>query len=667
MNRVHLGPIVRRGALAAGLLLAAGATSDQSCCAPPCSPGDGRSQCADLRGPPPAVHSTSELYRNREVCPFDKGILLWSNLYHEPDLRRYFPEWSLVEDSRPVVAIEGTVMAGSARLAFEDMPMNHYTHDFVFDLQPDPKPEFTNLLGGQLVADDPGAEQTLRTQIDRRVNELAQLEDQLHQTYGQNKADIIREILAWHQREDAGLEMLRRQLRELPRHVVPQDKIEIEWESGLAAENGEDLCTPDNQAGRSCGFFSRGHTCGTELWAWPSANDWVHVVGRWVWDRGHVPEKTEIHPPRLVATRRSLLDRRRVARPGTEAQQAELAQLAAQRRQLLAGHQPGRPDPVDRAELERIAAEIARLEAVVYREVLGTRVDIFASGDGGAMVNNRGLHPYVAPAPMNDRDYSFVVEPIVPPHDGARLGYLLDTHGEAHSYGADAQVIVSMGDQDRDHPHAHVVLYWKTGNKPPDATFAQTLFLYWDDGGDGVPADFAVKHLTVHVEETRVLDRLDDTDGEYRMFLDVGGHWLFVNELAQPDCKDIVSQGLGDTGGDQRFAIGREFSLLVPPGASARVHTSGWEADGTEETFGQLVDPNGSCQAVGAAFNDLVLGFGKSLEDCRDDDIGYIDSYHTGPMRAKAVGARAEWADDAVCDDKPGGPYYTLTFYVTEP
>lgn len=32
----------------------------------------------------------------------------------------------------------------------------------------------------------------------------------------------------------------------------------------------------------------------------------MQIEGQWIWDRGHPPAKTEIHPPRLVAIQRDL-------------------------------------------------------------------------------------------------------------------------------------------------------------------------------------------------------------------------------------------------------------------------------------------------------------------------------------------------------------------------
>ena len=42
-----------------------------------------------------------------------------------------------------------------------------------------------------------------------------------------------------------------------------------------------------NKHGNSGGFFSAGHRNRDIIWNWPSVDDRVHIVGNWVWDRGH--------------------------------------------------------------------------------------------------------------------------------------------------------------------------------------------------------------------------------------------------------------------------------------------------------------------------------------------------------------------------------------------
>src|SRR6266542_1437156 len=67
-------------------------------------------------------------------------------------------------------------------------------------------------------------------------------------------------------------------------------RLEIEWET---------------QNGGNTSSYGKGNI-GLPLWVTPTAGDRVYAVGRWILDAGH-PElgtRTEMHPPRLVATMR---------------------------------------------------------------------------------------------------------------------------------------------------------------------------------------------------------------------------------------------------------------------------------------------------------------------------------------------------------------------------
>src|SRR5207253_1995434 len=99
----------------------------------------------------------------------------------------------------------------------------------------------------------------------------------------------------------------------------------------------------------------------------------------WIWDRGHPPAVTEIHPPRMVATQRKLPAMLEQAGPGNGF-------------------------------------------------VLATRDDVFASGDGGALNNNRGLKPFVRQVRMSEKNYTFkITHPLPPTSPSAQLAWGYDT------------------------------------------------------------------------------------------------------------------------------------------------------------------------------------------------------------------------------------------------
>src|SRR5262249_19341267 len=136
-----------------------------------------------------------------------------------------------------------------------------------------------------------------------------------------------------------------------------------------------------NEAGHNCGFFSEGHRRRELFWHWPTVGDHVHVEGYWIFDRGHPPARTEIHPPRLVATQRQLPALLELAGPG-------------------GGF------------------------------VVATQADVFASGDGGALNNNRPNVPsFVRRVPMREKDYTFkIMHNHPPPTRTAQLQWRVDLH-----------------------------------------------------------------------------------------------------------------------------------------------------------------------------------------------------------------------------------------------
>jgi hypothetical protein len=447
------------------------------------------------------------------------------------DVSPLFPEWPPVEDYNPVV-LEGEVVWPSSGdypgrgVSFKDLPISHYTHDFDFAVRPDPTPDnrYTNLLGIQVHND--GTE-------------------------------------------------------------TRQDVIGVEWETGLGASNDGNPLQGPNTRGESGGFFSAAHRRGEVIWNWPTLGDRVHVEGLWIWDRGHPPADTEIHPPRLVAIQRHL--------------------PVMTRRQ------------VDPSNIEPSAP------------VLATRVDIFASGDGSAIWNNRlSAPPFVAPVFMNDRNYEFRVSHILPrPSPNAKLKWIVERHpGDTYPLDqivAGVTIAVPPG-QPAPPPldYALVRLPWHSHHISNTAVLARTVYLYWDEGL-GVPADYRPRVFRVTVDDVFVHKSQDIGDGEYRLFVEVGGNWIFVNEI--PSVDNILDDGLGDTGDNETWPIHRQFKVYVPPGGSFRVHACGWEADGVNDVFGKLLNPNHPCdESLKNWLTDNLFTEGVWANGGMDDPIGQVNT-----------------------------------------
>jgi hypothetical protein len=380
-----------------------------------------------------------------------------------------------------------------------------------------------------------------------------------------------------------------RLLARTPQGAYAQQTIWVEWECGLGASNDDNPLQGDNTAGRSGGFYTAGHGRRDVIWNWPTLGDHVYVVGRWIWDRGHSP-RTEIHPPRLVAIQR--------ANPALV--------------QTTAGIDPG-PD------------------------LLTTRIDIFASGDGGALTNNRrGVPGFVQRVPMNDRNYTFIASHPVPAPTGTASPPQLTFWEFKHpgdtfpgplqiknvtltpAQGGAGQLALDVI------PEVSVTVPWRTRRAPADAVLARTVYLAWNQGTGGVAGGYGARRYTVTLTDVRVNASEDYGDGEYRVFAAVDADYLFLNEL--PRDGNILDGGLGDTGDNQTWGIGKTFDVVVPPGGAFRVHAGGWEADGVNDLFGKLVDPAPRCdQATKDWFNDNLFNFGVASSGGLDDPIGQIN------------------------------------------
>lgn len=370
-----------------------------------------------------------------------------------------------------------------------------------------------------------------------------------------------------------------------------QDVIGVEWETGLGADNDGNPLAEANMRGEGGGFYSGGHRRSEVIWAWPTRGDHVHVEGSWIWDRAHPPAACEIHPPRLVAVQRHL------------------------------------PALIDRPGGQAVA----------------TRVDVFASGDGLPYQNNRPDAPsFVTRVPMGDRDYTFTVtNPLPRPSDQAVLKASVVTHsGDTFP----VEAVVEPGADGR----ARVTIPWRRVHAPDDARFARTVYLYWDEGL-GVPASYRPRRFRVTLQDVAVDDSQDVHNGQYRLFTEVGGDWLFVNELQPVD--NPLLQGLGDTPSGAVFPIARTFDVLVAPTDSFRVYAGGWEADGVDRSFGHLVDPNSPCgPALEQRLDEEVFNAKVFLSGSRDDPIGDVQATY-GPAPDFGLGTHEKTSAGPVTED----------------
>ncbi len=438
------------------------------------------------------------------------------------DIGVILPSWLPVVDRSYVAILEGKVAynlvtgINGPHISHEDLPFYHYSHDTDFDVIPDKTDDnrFTNLLPYLIYKKKDGTD------------------------------------------------------------TVIHPAIHVEWECGLAMCNKVNPLSADNDYGRSGGFFSAGHEIKDKIWNWPTIGDWVHVEGQYVWDRGHPPSETEIHPPRFVAVKRSL------------------------------------PEKI---EIGDSSVKFA------------TRVDIFASGDGGALYNNRfNAQTFVRRVNMSSKDYEFTVKMELPrPSPQAKMRYSLARHnGDSFSQ----YELVETND---DSAIARITIPWKTKNANDLEIYARTIYLYWDEG-KGVEANLPVDIYKVKLTNLKfryINDKL--SKAEVRLFANVGNEWIFLNDFFAKKGK-ILTKGLGKTY-KHKWVLNNEFTVSVPRGKSFRVYMSGWEVDGIDLLSGDILDPTSPCDKKTKRFfkNRIFSIQNMLLKGCLDDEYGEISNLHS--------------------------------------
>lgn len=448
---------------------------------------------------------------------------------HVVDIGLILPSWRPVANHDSVSVLEGQIMPieghegykfGVPHVSFEDLPLYHYTHDFSFNVFPDR--EYRNLLS-----------RYIHISKDSLDNEI--------------------------------------------RDTVVREWVHCEWESGLAAGNRGNRFAEICRKGGSAGFATVGHERYDVIWNWPTAGDWIHVEGLWIWDRGHPPAKTEIHPMRFLATRRNLPD--------------------------------------------KIANEKGD-------SVFATKVDLYANGDGSAFYNNQVKERHTRPVKMSSKDYVFRVKHTLPrPSSSSPLKWKIQTQ-KGNKFNEEITVSpIMVGDTG----YAEVRIPWKSNGVPDTVALCQTLFLYWDEG-NGIPTSYRIHSYTVNLERLRIR-RLSEifflTPAELRMFADVGGQYIFLNEYVSRS-NDILRAGFGKTI-KKKWKINKSFTVHVPEDRSFRIYVGGWEADGVDKVLGYIVDQNAPCSSMlKSRINDLMLdpdpvGYGG----CEDDNMGESIDFHT--------------------------------------
>ena len=348
--------------------------------------------------------------------------------------------------------------------------------------------------------------------------------------------------------------------------------IHVEWECGLGSYNAVNPYSDIHNSGKSSGFYSAGHQRKDIIRHWPAPGDWVHVEGHYVWDRGHPPAKAEIHPARLIAVKRQLPSRR---------------------------NHP------------------------VHGKVMCTRFDLFASGDGGALKNNRpDSSPIADKTPMSDRDYKIrFIHALAKGKPGSVLRY------EIEKLPGDTYPGLLLTDQLND---STILLRipWKTENRPDDAVLARTIWLYWDE--PIIPTSDSIETYTITFSHLRFDNRSEQTGkAEWRVFMNVGSEWVFLNEWYGGKKGNILRSGMGKTF-RRKWPVPVAFEISLPKAKAFRVAVCGWEADGVDALTGEIFPFQAKCtEEAKAFFKRKVFNLNSISKGCADDNLGEISEWWT--------------------------------------
>lgn len=439
---------------------------------------------------------------------------------------------------------EVTVLEGrviAASVTPEDLPLYHYTHDIGINVVPD--------------------------------------KDYEH-------------LLTYYTNDDGERELVR-------------DYMHLEWETGLAAGNKGNYCTQFNTKGNSCGFASAGHERNDEIWNWPTVGDWAHIEGLWIFDRGHPPAKTELHPIRFMGTLRSL------------------------------------PDKI----------------TVNEKPVFASRVDIYANGDGGAFYNNLPFaEDYVHKVKMSDKDYSFTVKNILPPPSpNAKLKYQV-LKRKGNTFPQDVSVKIEGNS-------AVITVPWKSKGIADTAVLGQTVHLYWDEG-NGIPENFKIYTYNVTLDKLRIRRFTDVMNrSEMRMYANVGSNYFFLNDILGGK-ENILDQKFGKTL-KRNWKIKKTFTIYVPEGWRFRIMAKGWEADGTDKIYGHIMDHNSPCDAATKKFiHDKMMDWSPvGLGGCMDDFTGMAEFFHQGTSLGEPINFKISPLTGENGDFCPGSGYDLRNYF----
>ena len=540
---------------------------------------------------------------------FDAPGCSTSDLSNDIDLARSNPEWKAINplDSfdHPFPQDQPTILEGwvlnppplhswdqsSNEVAEEDIPWNHYTHDYTFKVVPDPNYQY--LLSSWLR--DPGV-------IAPDINSPAACAS-LGWTWVQSTCySKAPEICP-----DGTLTT-----------TCHHTDMEVEWENGSVMKVNDD----DNRFWGAAPEF-----------VWPAIGDRVWVEGRWIFDCGHpssddmehVKFSTEIHPPRALVTLR-LNHTALAASPSASLFPASWLPVT------------GEPiiNPIDGTPI----GDPTRVPV--------TEADIFVSGNGGGANDICSLIPappgaLLAPClthtgpviPVNDRNYVFDIYPpgtdyttvtsngnftvTLPVPDAFLQWRMVDRSDQlpAHTCGIDPCVssespvpnFCPIDDSTPPPPQDQSATPSYCPDPPQHPTrlrvilpfhtrgahyLAKSILLGWDDV-PAPPATPAVRTFRVTMHAFSVLKNGETfpLHGDWRVLAGVGGEWRYVSGLTPADStSDCNHHGLvtensltGNSDEDCYRFDGSPWIVSVQQGQPIHISVGGFESDDVDSDF----------------------------------------------------------------------------------
>jgi hypothetical protein len=292
-------------------------------------------------------------------------------------------------------------------------------------------------------------------------------------------------------------------------------------------------------------------------WAWPTEGDRVKIVGPWIWDCGHWGEG--ISDPDYFL-------------PGSGP--FTKGQLRGEQTEI---------HPMQALFLTRAKS----IEALVPE----TQTDAFISSEGTAArgeeeCTKKFPAPQVPPGVpppsygpqwtacvtttthqvVNDRSYSFFVPAPAAPSRNATLRYRIVRHG-ADQGGPQENVEVRKDG-------IAVTVSFRDKSATNAMSYGRSFFVGWE------AEKRSTSHLLLDLRTLTVDHSLDPNPGgnpqsspppgEYNVYLDAGGKWLLLNDIAP---------GLGAVFDGMSFDLKRTLDLFVQPGASLRLSLRSRECD----------------------------------------------------------------------------------------